>query len=83
MMPTPVEETVFRVISELTAIEPEDIHPDDRLRGDLGLDSVSSMELLSMLAEEFDVDVEMEDVVKVTTVGGVVDLVKNSLPAEG
>ena len=81
-MQTKVEETVFRVISELTAIEPDEIKPEDRLRGDLGLDSVSSMELLSMLAEEFDVDVEMEEVVQVTTVSGVVDLVMRSLPAE-
>ena len=81
-MQTKVEETVFRVISELTAIEPDEIKPEDRLRGDLGLDSVSSIELLSMLAEEFDVDVEMEEVVQVTTVSGVVDLVMRSLPAE-
>ncbi len=80
-MQIPVEETVLRVISDLTAIEPDDINKDDRLRGDLGLDSVSSMELLSMLAEKFDVDVEMEEVVQVTTVGGVIDLVKRSLPA--
>jgi acyl carrier protein len=81
-MKTKVEETVFRVISELTAIEPEDINPEDRLRGDLGLDSVSSMELLSMLAEEFDVDVEIEEVVRVTTVSAVIELVKRSLPAK-
>ena len=81
-MSTPIDQTVFRLISELTAIEPDDISAEDSLRGDLGLDSVSSMELLSMLAEEFDVDVEMEEVVQVTTVGGVIELVQRSLAAE-
>ena len=44
----------------------------DRLREDLGLDSIHSMELLSAVTEKYEVDVDMEEVQDITTVGDVV-----------
>lgn len=77
--PTPFETTIVRMVAELSATRVEQIKATDRLREDLGLDSVSSMELLSMLAERFDLDVEMEDAMSVTTVQGVVDMARNHM----
>ena len=42
------------------------------LRDDLGLDSIHSMELLSAVTEKYEVDVDMEEVQDITTVGDVV-----------
>ena len=47
-----VEERVIHMIAQLSTVRPAQIRPADRLREDLGLDSVCSMELLSMLAED-------------------------------
>ncbi len=44
----------------------------DRLREDLGLDSLHSMELLSSITEKYEVDVDVEQVQEVKTVGDVV-----------
>ena len=44
----------------------------DRLREDLGLDSLHSMELLSAITEKYEVDVDMEQVQDVKTVGDVI-----------
>lgn len=63
---------VNEVIAELTKSSPDEIRGSDRLREDLGLDSLQSMELLSRVSEEFDVDPDMEDVMKVHTVDEVV-----------
>ncbi len=55
----------------------------DRLREDLGLDSLHSMELLSSITEKYEVDVDVEQVQEITTVGDVVAfLAKVLAPAE-
>lgn len=70
---------IRRILSDLTAVPTDRIHDGDRLREDLGLDSVASMELLSMLAETFDIDVSMEEAMAAETVGAVMDLAKRRL----
>lgn len=50
----------------------ETIRATDRLRDDLGLDSLHSMELLSEVTEKYAVDVDVEQVQDVRTVGDVV-----------
>jgi acyl carrier protein len=74
-----VEERVVQMISQLCTVRPGEIRLEDRLREDLGLDSVASMELISMLAEELDVEVELEEAMAVVTVRGAVDLARARL----
>ena len=57
---------IFSMIAELSTVRASDIRLEHRLREDLGLDSVCSMELLSMLAEEFELDVPMEEAAQLT-----------------
>lgn len=76
---TAQEDRVRRILSDLTNIAVNDIKTTDRLREDLGLDSVGSMELLSMLAEEFDIDVEMEEAAAVSDVAGLMALAQRHL----
>ena len=73
------ESRVRRILSNLTNIPAGEIKGGDRLREDLGLDSVASMELLSMLAEEFDIDVEMEEAAAVSDVAGLMGLARRHL----
>ena len=77
---TPTLETrIIHMISQLSTVQPAEIGLQDRLREDLGLDSVGSMELISMLAEEFDLDVPLEEAMAVTTVGGAVEMARKYL----
>ena len=71
-----VEERVIHMIAQLSTVRPAQIRPADRLREDLGLDSVCSMELLSMLAEAFEVDISVEEAMAVTTVDGAVAMAR-------
>jgi acyl carrier protein len=64
------EQTLHRILFELTAIPAEDIKPEHKLRADLGLDSVASMELVSMLSEEMNIDIS----IAVEDVRGVLEL---------
>ncbi len=56
-----------------------DIRGTDRLREDLGLDSLHSMELLSEVTEKYAVDVDVEQVQEVRTLGDVVDFLQTVL----
>ncbi len=62
-----VEAVIRRVRPELQG----PIHGSDRLRDDLGLDSLHSMELLSEITEKYRVDVDPEDLQDVRTVADV------------
>lgn len=75
-MTADLDTRVVHLISQLVPVKETDIRHAQKLRDDLGMDSVSSMELLSMLAEEFELDVGIEDVADVHTVGDTIELVK-------
>ena len=74
-----LKQRIIHIISQLSAVRETEIKLADRLREDLGLDSVCSMELLSMLAEELDLDVPMEEAAQVTTVAGTIDMARRHL----
>lgn len=67
---------VKKLLAQLTTVAPGDIKPTDNLRADLGLDSVAAMELVSMLAEELQIEIELEDAMQIETVGQVIELVR-------
>ena len=69
-----VSDRVFAIVAELSNTAVAEVKGTFRLREDLGLDSMQSMELLSRVSEEFEVDPDMEKVNKVDTVDGVVDV---------
>lgn len=50
-----------------------------RLREDLALDSVASLELLSLIDDELALCLELEDVIGIDTVGGIVALAETRL----
>ena len=60
------------ILAKLAGLEVDQIKNDDRLREDLGLDSLQSMELLSRISDKYELDLEVVDVMDVETVGDVV-----------
>lgn len=65
------EETLYNTLAKLAGVPRTEIRGSDRLRDDLGLDSLKSMELLSRISERYDIDPDMEDVMAVETVDDV------------
>ena len=74
-----LETRVVNMIAQLSTVRAAEIAPKDRLREDLGLDSVSSMELVSMLSEELGVEITLEEAMSVTTVGAAVEMARKHL----
>lgn len=74
-----LDHRIRKMLSDVTAVPVERIHAGDRLREDLGLDSVGAMELLSMMAEDFDLDISMEEAMQADTVARVLELAEGKL----
>ncbi len=71
-------DSIFFLMSDIAEIDQKKIQLNDHLRDDLGLDSVKSMELLSRVSEKFEIDVELEDVFELETVGDIVRFLENN-----
>ncbi|MFO0749702.1 MAG: acyl carrier protein [Myxococcota bacterium] len=82
--PTPSGDDLLRTLSALirqvSPIGPTGvITAASRLREDLALDSVASLELLSMIDDQLGLCLEMEDVFGIETVGGIVAIAETRL----
>ena len=63
---------LLEILAKLADLDTGGVKDQDRLREDLGLDSLQSMELLSRISDLYELDIEVEDVMDVQTVGDVV-----------
>lgn len=59
---------VIALIAEIREVDAGTIRGDSRLREDLGMDSLNSLELLSALGEQFKLDLPIEDALGLVTV---------------
>lgn len=56
---TPVEQVVCGALAEQLERDPGDVHPAQRLRDDLGADSVLVLAVLEVLQEHYDIRVDL------------------------
>ena len=68
-----IEEKVRKIIVNQLDINEEEVTPDASFTDDLGADSLKSIELVAAYEEEFDLDLNEEEALKVQTVGAAVD----------
>ena len=73
---------VRALIAEILELDTRTIEPTARLREDLGMDSLQSLELLSTIGEELRIDLEMEEAMGIGTVADACDFVEQSFVAQ-
>lgn len=76
-------ERVACLVAEIREIDRARISGGSRLREDLGMDSLSSLELLSAISEETGVDLPIEDAMSLVTVDDACALVLRVRKAGG
>lgn len=71
--PTPqaLKQQVYATLGDYLRRDPADLHPDDSLRDDLGLDSLQTIELVYQVESAFDIQIPDEDFGRLQTIGNV------------
>ena len=70
-----IEEIIRRIQPKFAGT----ISDTDRLREDLGLDSLHAMELLSAITEQYEIDVDIEEVQEIRTIGDVLEFLSKAM----
>jgi acyl carrier protein len=78
-----IADQIVTALADYLKRDKKSIQLNHNLREDLGLDSMSTIELVYQIEDVFDLEVPNEDLVKLTTVGSVVDYVENRLSLSG
>lgn len=78
MNPDAILEKVKEVIVEQLGVEEDIIKLDTSFIDDLGADSLDIVELIMSLEEEFDIQIPDNEAEKISTVGDVVEYIKNN-----
>ena len=71
-----LEERVKEIIVEQLGVNAEQVTPEASFIDDLGADSLDSVELIMAFEEEFGAEIPDEDAEKLTSVGKVIDYLK-------
>ena len=71
-----IEAKVKELIVDELGVEESEVKNDANFIDDLGADSLDTVELIMKLEEEFEIEIPDEDAEKLTTVGKVIDYLK-------
>lgn len=76
-----VEKKILEVLVQFitTDIEPESINSESSLKNDLGIDSISIIQILIILEEEFNIIFEEEEINGLREFGSLAECIKNKL----
>ena len=78
MQQNDIQATVTRILEEVAKVNPAAVAPDTRLREDLGIDSLTLIDVAVASEDAFGVPLPDEDVERFQTVGDVIDYVQRA-----
>ena len=68
---------VKAIIVDKLGVEESEVTPEASFTNDLGADSLDLFELVMALEDEYNIEIPAEDLTDLTTVGAVMDYLKN------
>lgn len=73
-----IKEKAIKIISEQFNMEEENIREDTSFRDDLNADSLDLVELIMALEDEFELEIEDDEVDSIIIVGDAIDFIKRN-----
>ena len=70
-------ENLKEIIAEQLSVDADSIDEDSSFKDDLGADSLDLFELVMAFEEEYGIEIPSEDLEQITTVGAVIEYMKN------
>ena len=74
-----VFEKVRKVVSDHLKVDAAELKEEAEFAKDLGADSIKSIELVALFENEFDVEMDEDEALKIQTVGNAVDFIMQYL----
>lgn len=71
-------EKLKKIIAEVLNVDEEEIQMDTTFVDDLGADSLDIFQIIMGIEEEFDIEIENEEVEKIATVADAVEKIKTA-----
>lgn len=72
-----MKEKVLEVIADQFGLDIDELNEDLSFKEDLEADSIQLMELIMTLEDEFDTEIDEEDIESIETVGDVIEYIEN------
>ena len=72
-------EKLQKIIAEVLNLSEEEIRPDSTFVDDLGADSLDVFQIIMGIEGEFDIEIDIEEAEKITTVQDAVDQIKKAV----
>ncbi|MFH1377425.1 MAG: acyl carrier protein [Planctomycetota bacterium] len=69
------KQRVYKVITTVLDVKPEEIQEKHSFTGNLGADSIKSMNLVASFEEEFDIEMDEDQALEVNNVGRAIDFI--------
>ncbi len=67
-----------KIIAQYCEFKPEEMKEETRFREDLGFSSLDFMSFLGELEDEFDLELEQEKIISITTVGEALKMLESA-----
>lgn len=71
-------EKLKKIIASVLNVDPNEITEDTTFVENLGADSLDLFQIIMSIEAEFDIDLDTEEVEKISTVKEAIDLIRNS-----
>lgn len=78
-----VEQRVKAVVVRQLKVDENQIKPESDFVRDLGAESIQSVELVAAFEEEFDIEMDEDAALAVSTVGGAVEFIRSVMKEQG
>ena len=72
-----IEQRVKKIVAEQLGVNEAEVKNDSSFVDDLGADSLDTVELVMALEEEYSIEIPADDLTNLTTVGSVIDYLKD------
>ncbi len=78
-----VQERVIKITAGVLQLKPEGVKLESDFTTDLGAESVQSVELVAMFEEEFEIEMDEDSALSITSVGDAVEFITKVCKEQG